>query len=501
MRGSSLIIAGLIIFCPSGGVSAQTLCGDANQVCAGRIDTNCLAGGRVGAGPVGLADVVARGDCATQFAGYRDCLAEVARDCANHSGSAGAVTPTSCSSEDARQLYASVADSEDTGALTLLVQRCPNSPQADFARLKLQRLQAGVTSTPADALRPPGQSLDGSLFPTEADYRAAQAGLQRLRLYTSSIDGEWGPASQRAMQSFKQQAGITPVDGELTQAALLVLQQSLAPASTETELFSISEKPIRTEQVSTNLGVARAHGETFRDCSSCPEMVALRGGTYLMGSPNDQGWLDEHPQHTVTIAPFAIGKYEVTFSQWDACFSDGGCSHRPNDNSWGRGSQPVLRISWNDAQEYVAWLSKVTGQYYRLLTEAEWEYAVRAGGSDKYSFGNNSRRLGSYAWFSDNSDGQPRPVGLKQSNPWGLYDMHGNVWEWVQDCYHGDYLLAPADGSAWMHEGNGDCSTAVLRGGSWNTVTEKLTSSSRRRFIRVIRYLNVGLRVAKSLAK
>src|SRR5207249_7461576 len=140
-------------------------------------------------------------------------------------------------------------------------------------------------------------------------------------------------------------------------------------------------------------------------------------------------------QHTVVIPqPLAVGKFEVTFDEWDACVAHGGCTYRPIDAGWGRGRQPVIRVSWDDAKVYSAWLAKQTGKPYRLLTEAEWEYAARAGNPGRYSFGDNETQLGEYAWFSNNSDSKTQPVGTKKPNAFGLYDMHGNVWQWVEDC-------------------------------------------------------------------
>ena len=153
----------------------------------------------------------------------------------------------------------------------------------------------------------------------------------------------------------------------------------------------------------------------------------------------------------MTIArPFAVGKFEVTFAEWDACLSGGGCSHRPGDAGWGRGKRPVINVSWNDAKAYVAWLSRQTGRAYRLLSEAEWEYAARAGTTTPFSTGRtitsdqanfNSNRIGQYRQ-------QTVPVGLFSANGFGLHDMHGNVAEWVEDCWHENYVGAPVDGSA-----------------------------------------------------
>jgi len=220
--------------------------------------------------------------------------------------------------------------------------------------------------------------------------------------------------------------------------------------------------------------------DTFRECSKdCPEMVVVPAGTFTMGSPRDEkGRYDsEDPQREVTIAkPFAVSKFEVTFDDWDACVAYGDCPHA-TDAGWEGGRQPVINVSWDDAKRYVAWLTKMTGKTYRLLSEAEWEYAARAGTQTAYFFGDDADALGNYAWYNANADSQTHPVGEKEPNGFGLYDMHGNVWEWVEDCVHGNYDGAPEDGSAWI--AGGDCKNRILRGGSWSVNPGNLRSASR----------------------
>jgi formylglycine-generating enzyme required for sulfatase activity len=250
-------------------------------------------------------------------------------------------------------------------------------------------------------------------------------------------------------------------------------------------------------------------GNSFWECnrsegnysSYCPEMVVVPVGTFKMGSPEGEKDRDynEGPLHEVTIAkPFAVSRVEVTFDQWDACVQSGGCNlPGAGVSAWGRGKQPAVYISWDDATQYLAWLAKITGQPYRLLSEAEWEYAVRAGGVTTYSFGDDPAVLDDYAWYNVNSGGA-HPVGEKTPNAFGLYDMHGNVWEWVEDCYHSnyDYSAAPTDGSAWT---SGDCSSRVLRGGSWVNDPRFLRSAVRDRGTTGIRNFNIGFRVGRTL--
>ena len=203
-------------------------------------------------------------------------------------------------------------------------------------------------------------------------------------------------------------------------------------------------------------------GDVFRDCAECPEMVALPPGSFTMGSPASEAGRDddEGPQRRVRIGyRLAVVRYEVTHDEWDACVAGGGCKGYRPDADYGRGRQPVINVNWSDARSYALWLSRKTGEEYRLLTEAEWEYAARAGTRTAYHFGAritpenaNYHELGTV------------PVGSYKPNGFGLYDMHGNVEEWVEDCWNGSYEGAPSDGSAWT---SGDCVLRVLRGGSW----------------------------------
>jgi len=239
----------------------------------------------------------------------------------------------------------------------------------------------------------------------------------------------------------------------------------------------------------------------FRECPTCPEMVVVPAGSFRMGCVSGQDCEDdEKPVHRVTIAaPFAVGKYEVTFDEWDACVADGGCDgYRPDDRGVGRGNRPVINVSWDDVQTYVAWLSEKTGKTYRLLSEAEWEYVARAGSETRYSWGNeigrnraNCRGCGS-RWDNERT----APVGSFAANAFGLHDVHGNVLEWVQDCRNETYAGAPADGSAWEQ---GDCNGRVTRGGCWYVDPRNLRSAARYRYSTGYRYDFVGFRVARSL--
>ena len=207
-------------------------------------------------------------------------------------------------------------------------------------------------------------------------------------------------------------------------------------------------------------------------------MVVVPTGSFMMGSSSSEKGRDsdEGPQHRVRIAqPFAVGVYEVTFAEWDACVSAGGCNgYGPADRGWGRGQRPVIYVSWNDAQAYVKWLSNKTGKRYRLLSEAEWEYVARAGTETPFHFGMTISK--NQANYNRNYGAQTMEAGSFPSNGYGLHDVHGNVDEWVQDCWNDSYSGAPTDGSAWT---SGDCSGRVLRGGSWDSEHRNLHSADR----------------------
>ena len=199
----------------------------------------------------------------------------------------------------------------------------------------------------------------------------------------------------------------------------------------------------------------------------------------------------------VTIAaPFAVGKFEVTFAEWDACVAQGGCNHHPKDLGWGRGRQPVMDVSWDDAQQYVAWLSRKTGKSYRLLSEAEWEYAAQAGSGREAVAAQGANQANCFRCGSRWDGRQTAPVGSFAANAFGLHDMLGNVWEWTADCWNATHAGAAADGSARL---SGTWSRRVLRGGAWGGSPEFARSSFRSFFLSDGRAADFGFRVARTL--
>ena len=247
-------------------------------------------------------------------------------------------------------------------------------------------------------------------------------------------------------------------------------------------------------------------GHYLRDCFDCPDMAALPPGEFMMGADGaEAGRLGtERPQQRIAIAKgFAIATKEITFEQWDACVADGGCRrYSPSDAGWGRGEQPVVNISFEDAESYVAWLSAKTGREYRLPSEAEWEYAARSGASTAFSFGDGvSAEIANFnGGFGYNGPGgrnrgRPISVGSFAPNGFGLYDMHGNVWEWTRDCWSSSHDGVPTNGDAR----GGNCSERVLKGGAFNTGGWRLRSAHRIAKSARARESDNGFRIVRDL--
>jgi formylglycine-generating enzyme required for sulfatase activity len=251
-----------------------------------------------------------------------------------------------------------------------------------------------------------------------------------------------------------------------------------------------------------------ATGE-LRDIPQGPQLVEIPAGEFMMGSPPQEAGRGtfEDPQHHVVIEhPFAIGKYDVTFEQWDACVTDGGCAgYLPDDDGWGRGSHPVVNVSWYDAQAYADWLRRKTGKAYRLPSESEWEYVARAGTATAYWWGSEASHefanygtdnccsglaVGRDLWVTTS------PVGSFPANAFGVFGMNGNAMQYVQDCWHPTYNGAPADGSVWDKT---DCGMRVLRGGAWNSIPAFIRSADRVWMLPSARFNLVSFRVARSL--
>ncbi len=234
----------------------------------------------------------------------------------------------------------------------------------------------------------------------------------------------------------------------------------------------------------------------IKDCPTCPTLISLPGGEFVMGSNASDP--TEKPAHHVAInAPFAIGKYEVSVEEWNACAEASACPRIASATNAAKNS-PMRDVSWDDAQQYVKWLSTISGKPYRLPTEAEWEYAIRAGTSTRYWWGEQMRTGNANCKDCGQPWQQQGPanVGSFSANPFGLYDMNGSVWEWVSDCWHNSYKGAPADGRSWDDE---SCRIRVIRGGSWREGATYMPSSTRFKYDASVRHSQNGLRVARDI--
>lgn len=239
-------------------------------------------------------------------------------------------------------------------------------------------------------------------------------------------------------------------------------------------------------------------------------MVTVKPGSFKMGSPRSELERDanEGPVHEVDINYyFEVGKYEVTFEQWETCVAGGGCKgHRPKDGGWGRGKRPVINVSWDDAQSYIKWLNGATGNTYRLLSEAEWEYIARAGEESPFYTGGaittkQANFNGQYTYGGSPKGPYRRktvPVGSFAPNPLGLHDIHGNVWEWTADCWNQTHSGAPANGAARR---DGDCNRRVMKGGSWVNLPYQIRAAKRFHYTPDYRYDDYGFRIARTLTK
>lgn len=360
--------------------------------------------------------------------------------------------------------------------------RPPASAPLRTSRLPKRKLNLGLIAALVVLL---GAGGGGAWFwmnmraGNEADGLASQAAPGAPANATeANITSATGPAALSAPAPVAD-AGTEPA--EATAGPLVIADQGGQPAA--------ASQQTAPALIGSN-GKGSAEAKTLKDCAECPELAMLPAGSFQMGSaaeePGRYGY--EGPQHEVALKSFAIGKHEVTFDEWDACVAGGGCNgFKPADRGWGRGSRPVVGVSWHDAKAYLSWLSRKTGRSYRLPTEAEWEYAARGGSSTAYPWG---------AHFDGSRmpHNQPAPAASFAANAFGLYDMIGNAAEWVEDCYQSNYVGAPADGSPI----GGACENHTFRGGSYKSAPTDLRVANRGRNSASVRAAYMGFRVALS---
>lgn len=391
--------------------------------------------------------------------------------------------------------FAAVVDGRLAKALRLALAAPP---------IPLERQNPGDGLPPPDQLKPAqrpesmappaGNPADQTVPSQSADPGSAGTGARQNR--RNGQNELWWPFRPTALAAAALLTGVV----------LWILHAAFStpgePAKTEHHGAALASRTNATQPKPGQAGNREALS-TFTECPECPVMVVLPSGVFTMGSPaHEPGRRDsEGPQRVVTIPSFALARTEITFDQWQACADGGGCASNPapDDGGWGRGARPVIHVSWTDAQEYVAWLNTtVPGTPYRLPSEAEWEYAARAATEAAWTVDAAKAELTAHAWYRANAN-RTQPVGQKRANAFGLYDLHGNVWEWTQDCWHLTFQGAPTNGSAWMAGDGGDCALAVRRGGGWADQSSGIRAAVRDWSWRRDRIDIVGLRVARSL--
>ena len=315
-----------------------------------------------------------------------------------------------------------------------------------------------------------------------ARLNAAKAAAQKLATDAAAERANKAEQERRAAEE-AQKAAQTTSTGRLAAEAATKEQDRLALLAQARVAAEAAQK-----LAAARLAELPKPGQVIKDCADCPEMVVLPAGSFEMGS-NESA--NERPVRRVNVPGFLIGKTEVTQGHWKALMGS-----NPSYFSSCGDDCPVERVNWDDAQEFAKRLSQKTGKQYRLPSEAEWEYAARAGSSTKWSFGDAEYQLVDYAWYGGNSQNRTQRMAQKRPNAFGVHDMHGNVWEWTQDCWHDNYTGAPTDGSAWT---TGHCRARALRGGSWVNIPSYLRLAYRDRYMPDNRLNYVGLRLARTL--
>ena len=432
-----------------------------------------------------------------------------------------------CDAEADRLFWESVRDKTEKRYFQAYLERVESGELcgrfASLAEIDLNRL----TRAPEPAAGPANAQ---AALPRERVIQIQEM-LNELGFNPGAIDGDFGPRTRTAIIEF-QRSIDAPATGMITDRDEIALAGAFADLRARQRATAAS----RNNDGGSSGGPGSPDpASTFRDCPDCPEMVVIPAGSFMMGSPEDEEGRDddEGPQHLVTIgAPFALGKYEVTRGQFShfvsaTGFETKGCRYLDGDNSWQddpnrswrnpgyeqTDAHPVTCVRWEDAGAYIKWLSQETGEDYRLPSEAEWEYAARAGTTTRYFWGDDADNGCGFANGADQTAKQEQsdlavlacddgyfgtaPVGNYRANPFGLHDMIGNVWEWVGDSWHNGYEAAPIDGRPWTQGSN---STRVVRGGSWLQESRTLRSAHRFWLELNTPVINYGFRVARTLA-
>lgn len=339
------------------------------------------------------------------------------------------------------------------------------------------------------------QRLGVAIKEWERSHRSADLLLRGLPLTEA---GEWLKKKPDAFSLAERQFVIASQNGKIKARVLAAMVSILVlPAMVSILVLLLIGglgKAGVTVPYAWSIVQARLHLVEIRE----PDMVVITGEDFRMDDVEGYGGEDEKPVRTVRITPFRLGQHEVTFEIYDQFVQLTAGPRSSGDENWGRGRRPVINVSWEDAKAYAAWLSQATGKSYRLPTEAEWEYAARSLGKEETWAGTSlESELADYAVYSKNSGNKTAEVGSKKPNGLGLYDMSGNVWEWVEDCWHDNYNGAPPDGAVWLEAQGGDCTRRMIRGGSWNYEPGSLRSSNRDGYPVVYRFFYIGFRLVQ----
>lgn len=409
----------------------------------------------------------------------------------------GGVTALYATTRIEEQLWAGLGDAPSLTELRAFIDEFPNGANAKTAATHIALLEKDVAAAQASERQRLWDAEAWSALAASKNIGAIEAFLR------DRPNGPYSNAAQARISELRRGAGgfrrghfigasaIALMVGAVAAAWFYFHQLRLLPtfwnisASTITSLGEQTLKP----------------GQMFRECPSCPEMIVVPAGTFSIGSPSAEVGRspDEGPQRKVIFRQnFAMGKYEVTFDEWDACVAHNGCQNVATDSTSVRGRRPIANVNWNDAKQYAGWLAKVTGKAYRLPSEAEWEYAARAGSAGRFSFGEDEAQIRLHAWNQTSSYGHAESVGAKKANAYRLHDMLGNVWEWVEDCWASNYNGLPVDGTA---RDSGECLIRGARGGMWLNGVAQLRSASRGNFATSSRAEYLGFRVARTIGQ
>lgn len=384
----------------------------------------------------------------------------------------------------------SIKDSTDAADYKAYLEAYPNGKFAPLAKVRAQRYSKTVDEPATESVPEPKPEST----PEQPAYTILDMDEKYDVLRTANIRQQPSASSARIGELLK--GSTIQVTGQVKEQNWYRVSSGNTSGFVYGELISKKAAPV----VKTTPPVKPASPtapvlESFQDCQTCPVMLTLPAGSFMMG--NSRGDSSEKPAHKVTIKqPFAIGKYEVTLGEWNECVKAGACSYRPELDNMDE-NLPARDASWSDAQQYVTWLSKTTRQNYRLPTEAEWEYAARAGTQTRFWWGDS---VGSGHADCKNCGGKwdrksPAAVSSYPANQFGLHGTSGGVWEWVADCWHKSYKGAPPDGSAWS---KADCRENVIRGGGWRNDSSYIHSASRFKYDSNVRYILHGFRVART---